>query len=156
MSGAAFIHYSTDYVFNGLKGSPYSGKRPAQSVECLRANPSLTVNKLSSRSVVHFWSCAPAGYTACAGIVLSARCWGGRVRKPRLKLVTDQISGPTWARMLAEVTCQLITLGKDDPSAWFTQYRGLYHLAGSGTAAALNGEQQVLQLDPHTEATYRP
>ena len=71
--------------------------------------------------------------------------------QPTLKLVTDQISGPTWARQLAEVTSQLIILSRDDPNGWFYQYHGLYHLAGSGYCSRFEWGQQVLQLDPHKE-----
>jgi dTDP-4-dehydrorhamnose reductase len=71
--------------------------------------------------------------------------------QPTLKLVTDQISGPTWARMLAEVTAQLAALARQDLVGWFSANQGLYHLAGAGYCSRLDWGREVLQLDPHKE-----
>ena len=71
--------------------------------------------------------------------------------QPSLKLVTDQVSGPTWARMLAEVTSHLILLGWDDLVDWLSEHHGLYHLAGSGHCSRFEWGQEVLSLDPHKE-----
>jgi dTDP-4-dehydrorhamnose reductase len=72
-------------------------------------------------------------------------------QQEQLKLVADQISGPTWTRMLAEITCQLICQGMEDLRGWISEYRGLYHLAGSGFCSRYEWGEQILQLDPHRE-----
>jgi dTDP-4-dehydrorhamnose reductase len=53
--------------------------------------------------------------------------------------------------MLAEVTTQLITLGREDLNNWFSQHQGLYHLAGSGFCSRLEWGQEVMKLDPHRQ-----
>ncbi len=148
--GSVFIHYSTDYVFDGLKGSPY--------LESDTPDP-LSVygrTKLAGEQAVQ--------QVGGAFLVLRTS-WVYSLRRdsfvtkvlrwvhgtPPLKLVTDQVSGPTWARMLAEVTAQLITLGRDDLFSWFSEYHGLYHLAGSGYCSRFEWGSQVMQLDPHPE-----
>ena len=65
-----------------------------------------------------------------------------------LRIVSDQISSPTWSRMLAEVTSQLLAKGSAYPSKWLSERVGLYHLAGSGVANRFEWAQEILKLDP--------
>jgi dTDP-4-dehydrorhamnose reductase len=148
--GAVFIHFSTDYVFDGNKGAPY--------LENDLPNP-LSVygsTKLAGEQAVQ--QVGGAYLILRTSWVYSLRrdsfvskVLGWARTKTTLRLVTDQISGPTWARMLAEVTSQLIVLGRDDPNSWFSEHHGLYHLAGSGYCSRFEWGQQVIQLDPHKE-----
>jgi dTDP-4-dehydrorhamnose reductase len=62
-----------------------------------------------------------------------------------LRLVDDQISNPTWARMLAETTAQVLARGGD----YIRERAGLYHLAGDGFASRLEWARLVLELDPN-------
>jgi dTDP-4-dehydrorhamnose reductase len=80
-----------------------------------------------------------------------------------LKVVSDQISGPTSARMLAEITAQLLAMGcvaslnaggahfGDTLRDWISEHQGVYHLAGDGCASRLEWAQEILKLDPHPE-----
>lgn len=149
-AGAAFIHFSTDYVFDGSKGSPY--------LESDTPNPISVYGKtkLAGEQAVQqvggaylilrtSWVYSMRGYSFVQKVLGWART------QPTLRLVTDQISGPTWARMLAEVTSQLAVLGWDYINGWFMEHHGLYHLAGSGYCSRFEWGQQVLQLDPNKE-----
>jgi len=147
---ASIIHFSTDYVFDGLKGSPY--------LESDLPGP-LSVyghTKLAGEQAVQ--QVGGAYLVLRTSWVYSLRRDGfvnkvlGWARtQPTLKLVTDQVSGPTWARMLAEVTSHLAVLAGEDPFGWFTEHHGLYHLAGSGYCSRFEWGQQVLELDPYKE-----
>ncbi len=148
--GSAFVHFSTDYVFDGRKGSPY--------LESDSPNP-LNVygrTKLAGEQAVQnvggaylilrtSWVYSLRGDSFVTKVLHWAR------GKPPLRLVTDQVSGPTWARMLAEATTQLLTLGREDLYNWFSEYHGLYHLAGSGFCSRHEWGALVMQLDPHRE-----
>lgn len=148
--GATFVHFSTDYVFDGLTETPY--------LETDLPNP-LSVyghTKLAGEQAVQ--QVGGAYLILRTSWVYSLRrdsfvnkVLGWARTQSSIKLVTDQISGPTWARMLAEVTSQLINLGGEDFFGWFSEHHGLYHLAGSGYCSRLEWGQQVLQLDPHKE-----
>jgi dTDP-4-dehydrorhamnose reductase len=149
-SGAVFIHFSTDYVFDGLKGSPY--------LESDTPNP-LGVygrSKLAGEQAIQ----------QIGGVYLILRTsWVYSLRRESfvnkvlgwsrqqrsLKLVTDQVSGPTWARMLAEVTAQLIVWGGVDSIDWLSERSGLYHLAGMGYCSRIEWGQEILRLDPHKD-----
>jgi dTDP-4-dehydrorhamnose reductase len=148
--GAALIHYSTDYVFDGKKGSPY--------VETDQTAP-LSVygqSKLAGEEAIR--QVGGAYLILRTSWVYSLRrdsfvskVLGWARQQEIIKLVNDQVSGPTWARMLAEVTSQLVGLGREDLTAWFSQHHGLYHLAGSGYCSRFEWGAQILQLDPHKE-----
>jgi dTDP-4-dehydrorhamnose reductase len=72
-------------------------------------------------------------------------------QQPTLRIVADQISNPTWARMLAEVTAQLLAMGALDVAGWLGERGGLYHLAGDGYASRLDWARAILLADPHKE-----
>jgi dTDP-4-dehydrorhamnose reductase len=62
-------------------------------------------------------------------------------------VVSDQVANPTWARMLAEITAQILGGGVD----YIHERTGLYHLAGSGFASRYEWVQEILKLDPRKQ-----
>jgi dTDP-4-dehydrorhamnose reductase len=64
-----------------------------------------------------------------------------------MRVVDDQVSNPTWARMLAEVTAQVIARG----DGYLRERTGLYHLAGSGYTSRYAWAQEILKLDPRKQ-----
>lgn len=148
--GALLIHYSTDYVFDGRKGSEYLESDPP--------NP-LGVYGLSKlegeRAVLAVGGAALILRTSWVyslrreSFVTKVLQWARQ--QPVLRVVSDQVSNPTWARMLAEITAQILTRGGESWLDWLGERRGLYHLAGSGCASRLEWAQEILKLDPHPE-----
>ena len=147
---AVLVHYSTDYVFDGTKGSPY--------VETDPTNP-LSVygqTKLEGEQAI-----AASG---CANLVLRTS-WvysmrqGGFVTKVLqwartqevVRVVDDQISSPTSARMLAEITALILAQGRDDVVGYLKEKGGLYHCAGGGSCSRYEWAKAILDLDPHKE-----
>ncbi len=147
---AVFIHYSTDYVFDGKKGSPYS--------ETDRPAPLSTYghSKLAGEQAVQ--QAAGAYIILRTSWVYSLRrenfvskVLGWARQQESMRLVTDQVSGPTWARLLAEATSHMVSQAGEDPLGWFTEHHGLYHLAGAGCCSRFEWGQQILELDSHKE-----
>ena len=81
--------------------------------------------------------------------VTKVMSWGRQQRQ--LRLVSDQVSNPTWCRMLAEINAQLLAKAGDDFFNWFLARRGIYHLAGDGYASRLDWGKAILENDPHRE-----
>ena len=50
--------------------------------------------------------------------------------------------------MLAEMTGLLLAQSGPDRAAYFNEKRGVYHLAGSGTASRFEWAQRILENDP--------
>jgi dTDP-4-dehydrorhamnose reductase len=65
-----------------------------------------------------------------------------------MQLVQDQVSNPTWCRMLAEITSQLLAMAGEYGSPWLAERSGIYHLAGWGYASRFEWTQAILANDP--------
>jgi dTDP-4-dehydrorhamnose reductase len=68
-----------------------------------------------------------------------------------LRIVDDQISNPTWARVLAETTALILARAGDNFLPWLAERKGLYHLAGSGFTSRFEWAQAILQNIPDRE-----
>ncbi len=145
--GAAFIHYSTDYVFDGCKGAPYTESDVPHPLNVYGQT------KLEGEQAVQ---AAGGAYLILRTSWVYSLRQGGFVTKvlqwareqETLRIVDDQISSPTWARMLAEATALIIAQGRDDPVGYLQEKTGLYHLAGSGACSRYEWAQAILELDP--------
>jgi len=147
---SVFIHFSTDYVFDGFKGSPY--------VESDIPNP-LGVygsSKLGGEKAIQDMD--PAYLIFRTSWVYSLRrdsfvskvlSWARA--QTELRIVDDQISNPTWCRTLAGATALLLAKSGKNPTGWFNDRRGLYHLAGDGFASRLDWAKMILEFDPQQE-----
>jgi dTDP-4-dehydrorhamnose reductase len=144
--GAALIHYSTDYVFDGSKGEPYvETDQPAPLgvyAESKLAGERAVQNAGGSYLIFRTSWVYSLRRDSFVTKVLK---WSRQQRT--LKLVSDQISNPTWSRMLAEVTGQLVAMAGKDLAGWVTERSGLYHLAGWGYASRLEWGKEILSLD---------
>ena len=145
-----FIQYSTDYVFDGEKGSPY--------VESDVPNP-LNVygqSKLEGEEAVRQ---AGGAYLILRTSWVYSLRQGGFVTKVLqwsrsqsvLRMVTDQVGSPTSARLLAEATAQLLAKGGKNLYGWVAERKGLYHLAGDGAASRYEWAQEIIKHDVHPE-----
>jgi dTDP-4-dehydrorhamnose reductase len=163
--GAAIIHYSTDYVFDGTKNTPYRendqpnpqniyGKTKLAGEEAIK---SVGVNYLILRTS---WVYGLYG----KNFLLTMQ----RIAKEReeIRVVDDQIGAPTWSRMIAEITAQIVSQSQQNTTDFFTSKGGLYHLSASGKtswygfAKAIfhddfpNNERKLQRLIPITSQEY--
>jgi dTDP-4-dehydrorhamnose reductase len=145
---AALIHYSTDYVFDGEKGSPYNeedvpnplnayGKSKLAGEEAIRGVDSAY---LIFRTA---WVYSTRGNS----FISKTLAWARQTKT--LRIVDDQVSNPTWARMLAETTALLVARTLGQPAAWIAECKGVYHLAGDGYASRFKWARHILALDPN-------
>ncbi len=143
---AVFIHYSTDYVFDGRKGTPYTEEdapNPISFYSCTKLEGERSVQQAGGDSLIFRTSWLYS--LRQGGFVNKVLAWSRQ--QETLRMVTDQVSNPTWARSLAEITAQLLARGDD-----FTRRNaGLYHLAGSGFTSRMEWARLILELDPKKE-----
>jgi dTDP-4-dehydrorhamnose reductase len=145
--GAFFVHYSTDYVFDGKKGAPYLEEDIVNPLNMYG------LSKLEGERAIQ--AVDEAHFIFRTSWVYSLRMTGGFVSKvlqwsrqqSQLRMVTDQIGNPTWARMLAETTALLLARG----DTYMRDRAGLYHLAGGGFASRFEWAQAILALDPNKQ-----
>jgi len=146
-SHAVFIHYSTDYVFDGMKGSPYiesDGTNPLNVYGKSKLAGEASIIQTGEAYLIlrTSWVYSLGGSSFVSKVLEWAR------KNKTLKIVSDQISNPTWARDLAEATFNLVSAHRGNLHDVMKERRGLYHLAGSGYASRYEWAKQILANDP--------
>jgi dTDP-4-dehydrorhamnose reductase len=147
---AFFIHYSSDYVFDGTKGEAY--------LESDFPNP-VNVYGLSKLAGDQNIQQVDGRYIILRTTWVYSMRQGGFVRKvlawarknTELQIVSDQVGSPTWARALAEVTAHLLAMSGGDLSGWLSERKGLYHLGGLGTVSRYDWAKKILEFDPNPD-----
>lgn len=145
-----FLHYSTDYVYDGTKGTAY--------VESDPTNPLNVYGKSKLEGDEAVLQTGGAGLILRTSWVYSMR-QGGFVTKvlqwarqqETMRVVDDQISGPTSARMLAEISALILARAGDQPYDLLQENAGVYHCAGDGSCSRYEWAQAILDLDPRKE-----
>jgi dTDP-4-dehydrorhamnose reductase len=146
--GAAFIHYSTDYVFDGQKGAPYTESdipHPLNVYGQTKLEGDKAVLDLGRTNLVFRTAWVYSMHKE--SFVTKVLRWGHS--QSEMRIVEDQVSNPTWARALAEITAQILAKAGPDPISWLSERCGLYHLAGWGFATRLDWAKAVLHNDPN-------
>jgi dTDP-4-dehydrorhamnose reductase len=146
-AGAALIHYSTDYVFDGRKGSPYVESDSVNPLNMYGKSKLAGEKNIEQAGDAYLifrtsWVYSVGG----TGFVSKVLEWSRKNRT--LKIVNDQISNPTWARDLAEATFSVIAAHRDDLQDVMKERRGVYHLAGGGYASRYEWAGEILANDP--------
>jgi dTDP-4-dehydrorhamnose reductase len=162
--GAQLIHISTDYVFDGSKGSPYQTTDPTCPMS-VYGSSKLAGEQAIQSHCDRYWILRTAwvyGVHGKGNFVKTMLRLGAD--RPELKVVADQIGTPTWAKSIAEAIADLI--GTLSPEL-ATAPSGIYHFTNSGAASwydfaiaifeeaqALGIPLQIEQVIPITTADY--
>lgn len=126
-AGALLIHFSTDYVFDGAKGSPYVETDATNPLGVYGATKLAGERAIAQAGGEHLilrtsWVYAPRGKNFLLTMLTLAKT------RPELKVVDDQYGAPTTAQQLARATEALVSRGLDAARA----ATGLYHATASG------------------------
>jgi dTDP-4-dehydrorhamnose reductase len=124
--GASIIHFSTDYVFDGSKSSPYLESDPTHPLGVYGASKLAGEQALLASGVPHVtfrtsWVYGATGKNFLLTILRLA------AQKPELKIVADQHGAPTWSRDLALLAQHIVATNPD-----LTQLGGIYHATSTG------------------------
>ena len=110
-SGGRLLQVSTDFVFNGLQGSPY---RPDQALDPLgvygaskAAGEAAALQLSGSRVLRTSWVYGPVGQNFCRTMLRLHR------EREQLGVVADQVGCPTSTLSLAEACWRAIGVGAD-------------------------------------------
>jgi dTDP-4-dehydrorhamnose reductase len=145
-SQALLVHYSTDYVFDGTKTTPYLETDVTNPLSVYGASKLAGEQAIIQADCAHLilrttWVYGNRGKNFLLTILRLAAA------KTELKIVADQIGSPTWSRSIAEATSQIIAQCRHDShsvreaSACAERLRqraslkGLYHLSAGGTTS---------------------
>ena len=124
--GAWLVHYSTDYVFNGLGTTAWREEDPVAPVNFYGASKLAGEQAIIASGCRHLifrtsWVYAARGNNFAKTMLRLAK------DRESLSVIADQIGAPTGADLIADVSALAIRLAVQRP-----QLSGLYHLAAAG------------------------
>lgn len=131
--GAALIHYSTDYVFDGTKASPYletDTPAPQNVYGRSKLKGERAIEAVGGAAIVlrTSWVYGTRGRNFLLTMLRLA------AERPELKIVADQIGAPTWANTIAALTAHVAAqaFAAGDAATWWAAHSGVYHLTAGG------------------------
>ncbi|MEI6413392.1 MAG: dTDP-4-dehydrorhamnose reductase [Pseudomonadota bacterium] len=130
--GAWVVHYSTDFIFNGTTTTPYREEDPPNPINYYGVSKLDGERALIESGARHLifrtsWLYGTRGNNFFLTMLRLMR------ERDELRVVADQIGAPTWSRLLAEVTAQVVakTCCQADPQD-SAALQGVYHLTCAG------------------------
>jgi dTDP-4-dehydrorhamnose reductase len=137
--GALLVHYSTDYVFDGTKASPYTEQDAPRPLGVYGSTKLAGERAVQAAGAAHVilrtsWVYATRGKNFLLTIQRLAR------ERSELRVVNDQIGAPTWSRFIAEATALMLV----QPQA--AEHSGLYHLSAAGQTSWYGFAAAIVQV----------
>lgn len=133
-AGALLVHYSTDYVFDGSKSSPWVEEDPTNPLSVYGATKlagEQAIQRAGGRFLIFrtSWVYAPEGKNFVLTMLRLGR------ERDSLNVIDDQVGAPTTAAELARATHVITTgiLGNRFGSA--SDWTGVYHMSCSGSVS---------------------
>lgn len=142
-----FIHFSTDYVFDGQKNDLYTEEDIPNPINIYGKS------KFAGEQAINDSQCTYVIFRT--SWVYSMRA-GGFVKKvinwaqnnEELRIVDDQIGNPTWARTLANLSTHLVRNNYQDLYHYIEEKKGVYHLGGGGFTSRFEWTKTIVDNLP--------
>lgn len=151
---AAMVHYSTDYVFDGTKSGPYletDAINPANVYGITKASGDAAVQQADIPHLIFrtTWVYSLTGKSFLQTIQRLAK------QKKELRIVDDQWGAPTWSRLIAQTTVnildQTLTDSKPEDVSEIRRASGIYNMTCSGQTNWFGFAEEILKGLPDTE-----
>lgn len=141
--GVPIIHYSTDFVFSGDADRPYREEDPPGPLnvygETKLGGEHALMNAGANAIILRTsWVYGVHGHNFLLSMLRLFR------EKEELRVVDDQIGAPTWSRMLAEVTAQVLGRVLHD-GLDVEKVKGIYHVTGAGQTSWYGFARAILE-----------
>ena len=132
-AGSLLVHYSTDYVFDGEKPSPYTeddAPHPINAYGRSKLAGETALRQAGGAYVIlrTSWVYAARGRNFVHTILRLAK------ERADLRIVDDQIGAPTWARDIAEATARIVRAARGE-QARGTFAPGIFNLSAAGATS---------------------
>jgi len=143
--GAALVHYSTDYVFDGSKKTPYCESDPPNPMNVYGKSKLAGELAIQASGVPHLifraaWVYATRGKNFLLTVVRLA------TQREELRIVRDQIGAPTWSREIAGSTARILAplLYSTRALSSIGDVTGVYHMTAAGDTTWYGFAQAIL------------
>jgi dTDP-4-dehydrorhamnose reductase len=144
--GAMLVHFSTDYVFDGSKKTPYVETDPPNPLNAYGRTKLAGEEAIRSSGVPHLifrtaWVYGTHGRNFLLTILRLA------TEREELKIVRDQVGAPTCAADIAAATAKILTniYGRNDDAGAFSKVSGTYHMTAAGEATWYDFTKTILE-----------
>jgi len=129
--GAALVHYSTDYVFDGSQPSARVEDDAVGPLNVYGASKLAGEQAIAAAGIPHLifrtsWVYGMRGKNFLLTMLRLAK------ERDELKVVADQHGAPTWSRTIADTTAQVLSQAHAGGREWWVQNSGIYHLSAQG------------------------
>ena len=129
--GAAMVHYSTDYVFDGSKQGAYVETDPTNPINVYGRSKLAGEQAIAAAGIPHLilrtsWVYGMRGKNFLLTMLRLAR------ERDELRVVADQHGAPTWSRTIADTTAMLLAQARCGGAQWWESNSGIYHLSAQG------------------------
>jgi dTDP-4-dehydrorhamnose reductase len=153
--GSAVVHYSTDYVFDGSKATPYDEADSPAPINVygktkLAGEQAIRVSGIPHLILRTAWVYSTRGRNFLRTILRLA------TEREELRVVRDQLGSPTWSRDIALATARILAqlMSQDSPAASsFSPVSGTYHLTAAGATTWYEFARAILdeaaQISPN-------
>ena len=137
--GALLVHYSTDYVFDGAKATPYVEEDAPNPINVYGASKLAGERAIAATGCRHLilrtsWVYGPRGSNFMLTMLRMAR------ERPELRVVDDQVGAPTSSRAIARATAAVLARALQS-----SELAGLYHLAARGETSWCGFARAIFQ-----------
>lgn len=144
---ALLVHYSTDYVYDGKKRTPYiedDDAKPLAAYARAKLAGDLAIQAVDTPYLI-LRTCWVYGWRGNNFLLMMLKLAS---EQEEIRVVDDQIGTPNWSRDVAEATAKVLSLGQDDPYEYFSQYSGIYHFSASGRTSWYGFAKAIFEADP--------
>ena len=142
--GAVLVHYSTDYVFDGAKRTPYSEDDPTNPASVYGRTKLAGEEAIRAAGIPHLifrtaWVYATSGKNFLLTILRLA------AEREELRIVSDQFGAPTSSREIAQATVRVLDHARlfpvgaqhavpasPNPFAFLADFTGTHNMTASG------------------------
>jgi dTDP-4-dehydrorhamnose reductase len=144
--GAALVHFSTDYVFDGAKCSPYEESDPVNPLNVYGKTKALGEEAIRASGVPHLifrteWVYGTRGKNFLLTVLKLAS------EREELRVVSDQVGAPTWCREIAQATVRVLhhVLPNEQIGSRFSGFTGTYHMTAGGATTWYDFARAILE-----------
>ncbi len=136
---AVFVHYSTDYVFNGEASHPFREDdvpAPLNVYGRTKLAGDQAIQAVGGFSIIFrtSWVYGARGKNFLLTMLKLAK------ERSQLKIVDDQVGAPTWSRLIAQATADVLNRSHN------AQNWGLYNLTASGQTTWRRFAEEIFKI----------
>jgi dTDP-4-dehydrorhamnose reductase len=142
--GAALVHYSTDYVFDGSKTLPYDENDPPNPINVYGKTKLAGEQAIQDAGLPHLifrtaWVYGTRGRNFLLTILRLA------TEREELRIVRDQFGAPTWSREIAKGTARILAQLFKHGEEEFSKSTGIYHMTATGETSWFEFGKAILE-----------